>query len=112
MNVLVSLKNLNEHSVDEVLVEDVRDCKNFTYIDNEGCLIEMSVHDDGIDIIRHGKGYVLEVLGHTEKTVRITSNEGVMELPLKDVDFICSNDILAMHYFLEKEERTVEIRYI
>lgn len=111
MTVTVSLKNLNERTVDEVMIEEVKDNNNFSYLDNEGCICDVSVYNDGINITRHAQGYTLEIITHKENVIRITSSEGTLNLPIKVIDFISNNDILAMHYLLEDEERIVEIKY-
>ena len=111
MTVQVTLKNLNDYSADQVLIEEVKDRNHFSYLDNQNCVCEIDVFEDGINILRHGQGYDLQIVGHGENMVKVSSAEGIIQLPLKIVDFIRNNDILAMHYLLEDEERIVEIKY-
>ena len=104
MTVQVTLKNLNEYSADQVLIEEVKDKNHFSYLDNQNCVCEIDVFEDGINILRHGEGYDLQIVGHGEKMVKVSSAEGILQLPLKIVDFIKGIDVLIDRLEITKIE--------
>ncbi len=109
---IVRLINLNEQSIDETVLEEVKDRRFFSYLDKQNCLCEVSIFDDGINIARHDDDHDTYIVTHGEQKIIVATAEGNIELPIKVVDFTFNNDILAMHYLLQEEERVVEISFI
>lgn len=111
MEISVSLKNLNENSIDTVIVKDYEDKSCFTYVDNDGYNCEMCIYNDGICFFRQTDDYLLELHLKKDAYAKITSTEGILKLDVKNVDFYQNGDILVVHYQVDDEDRQIEIKY-
>ena len=112
MNVSVSLRNLNDGSIEEVMIKDVADRNCFSYVDNDSNACEMCIYDDGLCFFRQSDDHLLELNLRGHDFARITTEEGTLKFPVKVVDFRINNDILVMHYIVNDEARIIEIRFL
>lgn len=111
MTVTVTLNNPEEDYSDVVIIENVENRRCFSYVDNEKCGCEMCVYDDGIRFFRQGRDHMLELHLCRQEYAKIITDEGIMRIDAKVVDFEANNDILVMRYIIEDVERIIEIRY-
>lgn len=111
VNAIVSLFNPSQNYVDIVDIHNIPDRKHFFYRDNDEAECEMSVFDDGICLYRKAADHSLELHLRSDKYARISSEEGIIKIDVKVVDFQNNSDILVMRYLIDDEERTIKLEY-
>lgn len=111
MKVSVILTDLSNGSVDRVDVDNIENRQSFVYLDNDNNKCEINVYDDGICLYKIAYDYELELQLRHRSFAKIKSNEGVVEIDTKVVDFNQNNDILVMHYSIDEVERQIKIIY-
>ena len=111
MKASVSLSHPESGYFDEVFVEDILDRNCFSYTDNQGCLCEMCIYDDGLCFFRQDEDHLLELHLKSNLYAKVTSTEGIVKFDVKTVDFKTDGDILVMHYLIDDEERIIEVKY-
>lgn len=107
----IILTDLSSDFVDKVDIENVENRHNFSYIDNQDDMCEMSIFDDGLCLFKKTKDHELKLNLRTESFAEIVTAEGVIKLDAKVVDFNENNDILVMRYLIEENEREIRIEY-
>lgn len=113
MQATITLANINEKTMDQVVVEDVEDKNNFTYLDNQNCLCQVIADKNSFTLLRKADDHNLKIRVDKKKSyILVSSNEGQLELAIKVIDFINLNDILEIRYVLDSEERLLTISYI
>ena len=112
MNASVTLRNLDDDYIDEVLVENIENRNCFSYLDNNNDNCEMIVYDNGICFFKQSEDHLLELNLIGNNYAKITTEEGNLKFDVKVVDFQSNNDILVMHYIVNDEARIIEIKYI
>lgn len=111
MTVAVILKDQNSEAKDEVFVDDVEDRNCFTYTDNESYNCELCIYEDGLCLFRQCEDHLLELHLKDDAYAAVTTAEGILRFPVKTVDFKINGDILVMHYIVNDEAKTIEVRY-
>ena len=111
VNAIVSLLNPLQNYVDIVDIHNIPDRKHFFYHDNDEAECEMSVFDDGICLYRKAADHSLELHLRSDNYARISSEEGIIKIDVKVVDFQNNSDILVMRYLIDDEERTIKLEY-
>ena len=111
MTAVVTLKDLTHGSTDEVIVEDIADRRCFTYTDNDSCICELCIYDDGLCLFRQCEDHLLELHLKDDCYAEVTTEEGIVRFPVKTVDFKFNGDILVMRYIINDEAKTIEVRY-
>ena len=111
MDALVSLHNLSDETIDEVLVKNIENKYCFSYLDNNGVQCEICVYDDGLCLFRQTNDYLMELHLKSSNYAKITSSEGIIKIDVIVLDFSIKGDILKMHYLVNDEERIIKIKY-
>ena len=111
MTASIVLNNLSDGYTEEVIVENIENQRCFTYTDNDSNSCEMCIYDDGLCFFKQSEDYLLELHLKESAYAKITSVEGIFKLNVKVVDFNYKGDILVVRYFIEDEERVIEIKY-
>jgi len=88
---------------------DNKDC--FSYEDEDKNHVEMCVFEDGLCVFKQTNDYLLELHLKKDAYVKITSQEGIVKINAKVVEFYRNNDILVMHYLVEEQEKKIEVIY-
>lgn len=101
----------NEGYVDTVVVNDVDNKKCFSYVDNDKNNCELCVYEDGLCLFKECNDHLLELHLHNRNYAKITTQEGVIELDAKVVDFLTNDDILVMRYIIDNIERQIKVIY-
>ncbi|MBR0462475.1 MAG: hypothetical protein IJJ00_07180 [Erysipelotrichaceae bacterium] len=112
MNVLISIKDLNEGYADTVEVRDISDISRFSYLDSEGCLCVMEVVDDGISLSREASDHRTEAVLKEGGYLKITGPEGTFKFSLKAIEISRNNDIITVVYSIDSVTKCIEIKYI
>lgn len=110
MAVSITLSD-NTDYVDTVIVDSVDNKRCFSYTDNEKNKCNLTVYDTGICLIKECEDHLLELHLHNDSYAKITTQEGVVKLDAKVVDFLINDDILVMRYIIDDVERKIEINY-
>ena len=111
MTAAVKLHNLSDGYIDEVIVENIDNKQCFTYIDNQMNNCEICIYDDGICLFRQCKDHLLELHLKDSAYAKITTEQGIVRIDIKVVDFHSNSDILLVHYLIDDEERAIEVKY-
>lgn len=112
MQATITLANINEKTMDQLIVEEVKNKNNFTYLDNQNCECQVIASKNSFTLIRKAEDHSLEIHIDKKKSyILVSSNEGQLELAIKVIDFINLNDILEIRYVLDSEERLLTISY-
>ena len=111
VNAIVSLLNPSQNYVDIVDIHNIPDRKHFFYRDYDEAECEMSVFDDGICLYRKAADHSLELHLRSDNYAGISSEEGIIKIDVKVVDFQNNSDILVMRYLIDDEERTIKLEY-
>lgn len=110
MTLSITLSDNNGY-IDTVIVEGVDNKRCFSYIDNDNNNCELCVYDDGICLFKECEDHLLELHLHNKNYAMVTTQEGVIELEAKVVDFLLNDDILVMRYIIDDEQRKIEVNY-
>ena len=111
MNVSIILDNLTASSREETIVENVENRRCFTYVDPHSVLCEICIYDDGLCLFRQDDDHILELHLREPAHARIITEEGILKIDVKVVDFYFIDDILVMHYLIDDEMREIRIQY-
>lgn len=107
----ISLRVEKEGYYENNVVENIVDRKNFCYFDVDKNKIDITVFDNGIILHKESSGYELLLNLKDEAYCQISTTEGTIKLDAKVVAFTKNNDNIVVHYLIEDEERTIEIKY-
>lgn len=112
MQATITLTNINEKTMDQVIVEDIKNKNDFSYLDNQNCVCHILVDKNDFVFFRKAQDHDLEIHVNNKKSyIMVSSSEGQLELNIKVIDFINFNDILEIRYVLDSEERLLSISY-
>ena len=111
MNARVSLKIPESGYFDEVYVEDIENENCFSYSDNEKSACEVCIFEDGLCFFKQSEDHLLELHLKTDYYAKITTEEGILKIPVKVLDFSMNSDILVIRYLIDDEERIIEIKF-
>ena len=111
MEISITLKDPSSNYIDTVVVNNIKNKDDFTYLDNENNVCNIRVYEDGLTLDKKGKDYNLYLCLMGEPYAQIQTCEGIVKFNTKVVDFLKNDDILVMHYSIDSDTREITIRY-
>lgn len=112
MSVSVSINIIDhEEGLKEIVkLNDVADINKLNYEDDDK-QTEINIFDDGALIINRENDHITELSISNEAYVKITSEFGVLEIPIKVLAFTKKDDIVCMQYELDGNKKEIIIEY-
>lgn len=111
MEISITLKDPSSNYIDTVIVNDVKDKYDFTYLDNENNVCNIKIYEDGLTLNKRANEYNLYLCLLAQTYAQIETCEGIVKFDTKVVDFIKNDDILVVHYSIDSDIREITIRY-
>lgn len=111
MDVHIILSNLSIDSTDESIAKNIENRDDFSYVDGHLNHCRVIILDKGLILFEKACNHSLELKLGYENCAKIITNEGVIEISLKIVDFMKNDDILVMRYQIEDETYELKIIY-